>query len=64
MTAVRRGQRYGMLSVALGIGVIYIQHANRCIKHQPTDKQYLLILTPEDIIPIEIPRQRTKIGFF
>ena len=42
---------------------IYIQHANRCIKYQPKDKQDLLILTPEDILPIEIPRQRTKIGF-
>ena len=42
---------------------IYIQHANRCIKYQPKDKQDLLILTPEDILPIEIPRQRTRIGF-
>jgi len=42
---------------------IYIQHANRCIKHQPKDKQELLMLTPEDILPIEIPRQKTKIGF-
>jgi hypothetical protein len=42
---------------------IYIQHANRCIKHQPKDKQDLLMLTPEDISPIEIPRQKTKIGF-
>ena len=42
---------------------IYIQHATRCIKHQPKDKQELLMLTPEDILPIEIPRQRTKIGF-
>ena len=42
---------------------IYIQHATRCIKHQPKDKQELLMLTPEDILPIEIPRQKTKIGF-
>ena len=42
---------------------IYIQHANRCIKHQPKDKQDLLMLTPEDISPIEIPRQKTRIGF-
>lgn len=42
---------------------IYIQHANRCIRHQPKDKQDLLMLTPEDILPIEIPRQKTKIGF-
>lgn len=42
---------------------IYIQHATRCIKHQPKDKQDLLKLTPEDILPIEIPRQKTRIGF-
>ena len=42
---------------------IYIQHAMRCIKHQPKDKQDLLLLTPEDILPIEIPRQKAKIGF-
>ena len=42
---------------------IYIQHATRCIKHQPKDKQELLMLTPEDILPFEIPRQKTKIGF-
>lgn len=42
---------------------IYIQHATRCIKHHPKSKQGLLMLTTEDILPIEIPRQRTKIGF-
>lgn len=42
---------------------IYIQHATRCIKHQPKDKHDLLMLTPEDILPIEMPRQKTKIGF-
>ena len=42
---------------------IYIQHAVRCVKQQPQDKRSLLMITPEDILPIEIPRQRTKIGF-
>ena len=42
---------------------IYIQHATRCVKHQPKDKGELLLITPEDILPIEIPRQKTKIGF-
>lgn len=42
---------------------IYIQHASRCVKHQPKDKHDLLILTPEDISPIEMPRQKPKIGF-
>ena len=40
-----------------------LQHASHRIKHQSKDKQGLLILTPEDILPIEIPHQRTKIGF-
>ena len=42
---------------------IYIQHASRCVRQQPNDKSELLLLTPEDIVPIEIPRQKTKIGF-
>ena len=42
---------------------IYIQHATRCIKQQPKNKQDLLKLTPEDILPIEVPHQKTKIGF-
>jgi hypothetical protein len=42
---------------------IYIQHATRCVKHQPKDKRDLLKITPEDILPIEVPRQKAKIGF-
>ena len=42
---------------------IYIQHASRCVKQQPKGKRDLLLLTPEDIVPINIPRQKTKIGF-
>lgn len=42
---------------------IYIQHATRCVKQYPMDKRDLLMLTPEDIVPIEIPRPKTKIGF-
>lgn len=42
---------------------IYIQHAARCVKQCPKDKRELLLLTPEDIVPIEIPRPKTKIGF-
>ena len=42
---------------------IYIQHASRCVQQQPKDKSELLLLTPEDIVPIEIPRPKTKIGF-
>lgn len=42
---------------------IYIQHAARCVKHPPKDKNKLLMLTPEDILPIEVPCKRTKIGF-
>lgn len=42
---------------------IYIQHASRCVKQQPKGKSALLSLTPEDIIPIEVPRPKNKIGF-
>ena len=42
---------------------IYIQHAARCVKQCPKDKDELLLLTPEDIVPIEISRPKTKIGF-
>ena len=42
---------------------IYIQHASRCVKQQPSGKSELLSLTPEDIVSIEVPRQKTKIGF-
>ncbi len=42
---------------------IYIQHASRCVKQQPMEKSALLLLTPEDIVPIEIPRPKARIGF-
>jgi hypothetical protein len=42
---------------------IYIQHAARCVKQCPKDRRELLLLTPEDIVPIEIPRPKAKIGF-
>ena len=42
---------------------IYIQHASRCVKQQSRRKSALLSLTPEDIVPIEVPRPKTKIGF-
>ena len=43
---------------------IYIKHATRCVRQHPDDKHELLTLTPEDILPIEVPRKRTKIGFW
>ena len=42
---------------------IYIRHATRCVSQQPKDKQELLLLTPEDIMPIDVPRQKAQIGF-
>ena len=42
---------------------IYIQHATRCVKQRPKDKDDLLKITPEDIVPIEVPRKRARIGF-
>lgn len=42
---------------------IYVQHAVRCVKQQPQDKRSLLLITPEDIPAVEMPRPKTKIGF-
>ncbi len=42
---------------------IYIQHAMRCVKQNPTDKQQLRLLTPEDILPIDAPKEKRHIGF-
>ena len=42
---------------------IYVQHATRCVSRRPKSKRDLLLLTPEDIVPIEVPRQKPKIGF-
>ena len=42
---------------------IYIQHAARCVRQKPKDKRRLLILTQADIVPVEIPRPKAKIGF-
>lgn len=42
---------------------IYIQHATRCVKQRPIDKQQLRLLTPEDIQPIEVPKEKRRIGF-
>jgi hypothetical protein len=42
---------------------IYIQHASRCVKQQLYVKSELLSLTPEDIVSIDVPRPKAKIGF-
>ena len=42
---------------------IYIQHASRCVKQQTKDMFEILSLTPEDIVTIEVPRPKAKIGF-
>ena len=42
---------------------IYIHHASRCVKQQTKEKSELLAITPEDIVPIEVPRPKAKIGF-
>ena len=42
---------------------IYLQHATRCVQQHPENKQNWRLLTPEDIVPIEVPHPRTKIGF-
>lgn len=42
---------------------IYIQHAIRCVKQRLVDKQQLRLLTSEDILPIEVPKEKRRIGF-
>ena len=42
---------------------IYIRHARRCVSESPTDNKQLLLLTPADIQPIDVPRPRPRIGF-
>lgn len=42
---------------------IFIQHAKRCVKKEPAKSNQLLTLTPADIIPIEVPRPKSRIGF-
>ena len=42
---------------------IYALHAYRCVNHRPTDKHQMRILTTEDIQPIEVPKERQRIGF-
>ena len=42
---------------------IYIQHATRCVNQRPADKCQLRLLTPEDILPIEVPKEKKRIGF-
>lgn len=42
---------------------IYIRHAERCMKQRPASQCELLMLTPEDIVPIHVARPRARIGF-
>ena len=42
---------------------IYIQHARRCVSECPADTHQLRMLTPADILPIDVPRPRQRIGF-
>lgn len=61
---VRDPQTWGNARfVANQLDRIYIQHATRCVREQPVDKEQLLTLTPADILPIEVPRSKPRIGF-
>ena len=42
---------------------IYMQHATRCVQQKPDDKQEWRQLTADDIVPIEIPHKKVKMGF-
>ena len=42
---------------------IYLRHAERCVQQQPADKLSWRTITPDDIVPIEVPKPRVRIGF-
>ena len=42
---------------------IYIQHATRCVRLHPDDKEQLRIITADDILPFDIPIAKARIGF-
>ena len=61
---VRDPQTWGNARfVANQLERIYMQHATRCVMQKPEDKQEWRQLTAEDIVPIEVVRPKTKIGF-
>lgn len=61
---VRDPQTWGNARfVANQLERIFIQHAQRCVKESPANGQRLLTLTQADIIPIEVPRSKPRIGF-
>lgn len=61
---VRDPQTWGNARfVANQLERIFIQHAQRCVKENPANGQRLLTITQADIIPIEVPRSKPRIGF-
>ena len=61
---VRDPQTWGNARfVANQLERIYMQHATRCVKQKPEDKQKWRQITPEDIVPIEVARPKMRIGF-
>ena len=33
------------------------------VRQKPVDKRLLRLITPEDILPIEVPKEKRRIGF-
>ena len=61
---VRDSQTWGNARfVANQLERIFIQHAQRCVKENPDNGQRLLTITQADVIPIEVPRSKPRIGF-
>ena len=61
---VRDPQTWGNARfVANQLDRIYIQHASRCVREQPVNRKQLLTLTPDDILPVEVPKAKPRIGF-
>lgn len=62
--AVRDPQSWGNARfIANQLERIYIQHAARCVQQQPGEKLLWRTIIPEDIVPIEVPLAKARIGF-
>ena len=61
---VRDSQTWGNARfVANLLERIYLKHATRCVKTGAGSKSKIRLLTTADIVPIEVPRAKPRIGF-
>ncbi len=62
--SVRDPQSWGNARfVANQLECIYLHHALRCVHQHPADKLLWRTITADDIVPIEVPQAKARIGF-